>query len=95
MNNKDIKLKQDLIATTRAIKKKFQELHNDKVSLEEHLEERYKPITTSLKRLIENQAVNHHIPQYRDDKQFYKEDDPNVSHLTAMTMILEIWKLIK
>lgn len=54
MNEKEKKIKRDLIATTKAVKRKFQELHSDKLILDEHLEEQYKPITTSLKTLIES-----------------------------------------
>lgn len=55
MNNEEKKIKTDLIAATKAIKKKFQELHNNKIIVDEHLKEQYKPITNSLKTIIENQ----------------------------------------
>lgn len=75
MNEKEKQMKRELIATTKAIKKKFQELHNDKLTLEAHLQEQYEPITKSLKRIIENQMP--------DEQQFSKNrtqsvDDENV-----------------
>lgn len=63
MNKKEKQVKKELIATTKAVKKKFQELRSDKLMLDEVLEEKYKPITKSLKTLIKNQKDDTHFSQ--------------------------------
>lgn len=63
MNEKEKQVKKELIATTKAVKKKFQELQSDKLLLDERLEEKYKPITKSLKKIIENQKDDTPFPQ--------------------------------
>lgn len=67
MDKKEKQTKQELIATTKAVKRKFRELHNEKLSYEEHLEEQYKPITKSLKTIIENQIPDEQLFKYNDN----------------------------
>lgn len=55
MNDKQKQLKIELIKTAKTIRKKFKDLHDDRMSLEEQLEERYKPITSSLKSVLNAQ----------------------------------------
>lgn len=78
MNVKEKKLKKDLIDATRAVKKKFQELHSDKILLDEHLEEKYKPITKSLRTIIENQKIDEpFINIQKLNKKYEDSDDYN------------------
>lgn len=56
MDNKQKHLKMELIKTAEAIRKKYKDLHNDRLVVEEQMEERYKPITTSLKSVLSAQA---------------------------------------
>lgn len=74
MNVKEKKLKKELIEATKAVRRKFQELHSDKLSLDEHLEEKYKPITKSLRTIIENQNIDGNDLEKKKEKEL-KDDD--------------------
>lgn len=84
MDGQQMKIKEDLIATSNAVRKKFQELHNDKILLDHHFEEKYKPITNSIKDLIENRKLDVYshderevesIDNYNDNNQFDNDID--------------------
>lgn len=59
-----IELKKTLIRTKNAIKKKFQNLHDNRMALSERVHEEYKPIIEPLNKLVEKQAV---VKQEKND----------------------------
>lgn len=73
MNNKQKQLKIELIKTAKTIRKKFKGLHNDRLAMEEQLEERYKPITTSLKSVLNAQTDVQ--KNYKSDNDDFDYDD--------------------
>lgn len=105
MDVKDKKIKRDLIEATKAVKRKFQELHSDKLMLNEQLEEKFMPITKSLRTIIENQKVDQveekqmkdleadSYGSYNDNNQYDDDDDGDFAD--ASSNIEETPKSIK
>lgn len=60
----EIGLKQSLVKSSNAIRKKFQDLHNDKQIVNEHISETYKPIIDPIKKLVDDNKKK--IPEKTD-----------------------------
>lgn len=76
MDLNEKKIKRELIEATKAVKKKFRELHTDKLTLDEHLEQKYSPITKSLKTIIENQKNDDdHLVENKKFEDSYNDSD--------------------
>lgn len=56
MDESQKKLKIELIKTAKSIRKKFKNLHDDQLATQEKMEERYQPITQSLKSVLHSQT---------------------------------------
>lgn len=72
------KLKTALIKTAKAIKKKYQNLHNEQLAMNEKLEERYKPITSSLKSMLQTK-----FSDVDKDKSEIDHDDDKTSEIDS------------
>lgn len=74
MDAKEKQIKKDLIATTKAVKKKFHQLQSDNLWLDEHLEKQYKPITKSLKTIIKRQKLSEHLAEGKVNADFSNDE---------------------
>lgn len=59
----EMELKQSLIKTRNAIRKKYQDLHNEKLAIHEESNEIYKPIIEPLKSFIDSSGVKKKSPK--------------------------------
>lgn len=77
MDDSEIKLKKSLIEATKVVKKKFRELHNNKLLIDERLEQRYNAITSSLKQIIKNTSTSEITPPEKVDEPWIDSHSDN------------------
>lgn len=76
------RLTKDIINTVNIIRKKYNELRENKVKYETQLNETFKPLSEPLSQLVEQQQNNHIKSESKDvsihkhdDKEEYEDDD--------------------
>lgn len=81
MNDKQKHLKIELIKTAEAIRKKYKNLHTDRLTLQEQMEERFKPITSSLKSVLSTHTDEKSKNKYKNESknESYKFKDESKS----------------
>lgn len=78
MNNKQRNLKIELIKTAKVIRTKYKNLHNDRLALQEEMKERYKPITSSLKSMLNaDEKLKNESHESQDESKSESEEEEN------------------